>query len=42
LIAGLPFLEINLLNAADFDLLINKFFATDRNSLPKDMVEIIQ
>lgn len=41
LIAGLPFLEINLVNQLDFDLLVEKFFATDRQSVPKGMVEVI-
>lgn len=42
LLAGLPFLELNLVSQADFDLLVEKFFATDRHSLPKGMVEIVQ
>jgi hypothetical protein len=42
LLAGLPFLEMNLVNQADFDLLVEKFFATDRESIPKGMVEIVQ
>ena len=42
LIAGLPFLEINLVNQTDFDFLVEKFFATDRHSVAKGMVEIIQ
>lgn len=41
LIAGLPFLEINLVNQADFDFLVEKFFATDRHSVAKGMVEVI-
>ncbi len=39
---GLPFLEIYMMNQSDFDLLVEKFFATDRNALPKGMLEIIQ
>jgi len=42
LVAGLPFLEINLVNQADFDVLVEKFFATDRHAVPKGMVEVIQ
>lgn len=42
LLAGLPFLEMNLVNQADFDVLVEKFFATDRHSVPKGMVEVIQ
>ena len=26
---------------ADFDVLVEKFFATDRHSVPKGMVEVI-
>ena len=42
LLAGLPFLVIDLVNQADFDVLVKKFFATDRHSVPKGMVEVIQ
>ena len=42
LIAGLPFLELSLVNQGDFDLLVDAFFATDRRSVGKGMVEIIQ
>ncbi len=41
LVAGLPFLEINLVNQMDFDFLVEKFFATDRHSIAKGMVEVI-
>lgn len=40
LIAGLPFLSIELVRQADFDLLVGQFFATDRRSIPKGMLEI--
>jgi hypothetical protein len=42
LLAGLPFLEMNLVNQADFAVLVEKFFATDRHSVRKGMVEVIQ
>lgn len=42
LLAGLPFLELSLVNQADFDLLVSVFFATDRHSIAKGMVEIVQ
>lgn len=42
LLAGLPFLEINLVSQADFDVLVERFFASDRHSVPKGMVEVIQ
>ena len=37
---GLPFLELNLVDQADFDALVEKVFATDRHRVPKGMVEI--
>ena len=40
LVAGLPFLELSLVNQADFDLLVEDFFGTDRHSVRKGMVEI--
>jgi hypothetical protein len=42
LLAGLPFLDINLMDEVDFELLVNKFFATYRNAVPKGVVEITQ
>jgi hypothetical protein len=42
LLVGLPFLEINLVNQADFDFLVETFFATDRHSVAKGMVEVIE
>jgi hypothetical protein len=41
LLDGLPFLELNLVTQADFDMLVERLFATDRQSLPKGMVEIV-
>lgn len=41
LVAGLPFLEISMVSQVDFDLLVEKFFATDRQAVPKGMVEIV-
>ena len=41
LIDGLPFLEMNLVSQIDFDMLVGKFFATDRHSVAKGMVEVI-
>jgi len=41
LLAGFPFLELNLLGPADFELLVEQFFATDRSAVPKGMVEVI-
>ncbi len=41
LLAGLPFLETNLVNQADFDLLVDKIFATDRHAVANGLVEIL-
>ena len=38
---GLPFLEIALVQQFDFDYLVNRFFADDRKSNPKGMVELV-
>ena len=40
MIAGLPFLEINLAGQEDFGLFVESFFATDRRSVIKGMVEV--
>lgn len=41
LLAGLPFLELSLVNQVDFNLLVDNFFATDRHSVAKGLVEVI-
>jgi uncharacterized protein DUF6932 len=41
LIAGLPFLEINLVSKTDFDLLVAAFFGTDRHLIAKGMIEVV-
>jgi hypothetical protein len=41
LMYGLPFLEINLVSQADFDVLVETFFGTDRQLAAKGMVEVI-
>ncbi len=41
LLAGLPFLEIELVNREAFDLLVEAFFATDRHQIPKGMIEVM-
>lgn len=41
LLAGLPFLELSLVTQGDFDLLVDVFFATDRQSTEKGLVEVI-
>jgi hypothetical protein len=42
LVAGLPFLDLSLVNQADFNLLVDEFFATDRHTMGKGMVEVLQ
>ena len=38
---GLPFLDIQLVENRDFTMLVDQFFATDRHSTPKGLVEVI-
>jgi hypothetical protein len=39
--ASLPFLQIDLLEADDFAFLIERIFATDRDMVPKGVVEVL-
>ncbi len=39
--AGLPFLEIDVVEQDNFDFMVNEFFTTDRDSVPKGMIEVI-
>ena len=39
--SGLPFLEIKLVGIEDFNIYVNRVFASDRQGIPKGMVEII-
>ncbi len=41
LLAGLPFINLELVDAVAFQQLTERTFATDRNLVPKGMVEII-
>jgi hypothetical protein len=38
--AGLPFLTISLVGQEDFDELVNVTYASDRDCIPKGMVEV--
>ncbi len=38
---GLPFLEITLIGQKNFDYLVDTVFATDRQRIPKGVVEVI-
>jgi len=39
---GLPFLELNVMEQADFDWLVGRFFAYNREFEPKGMIEVIR
>jgi hypothetical protein len=41
LLEGIPFLELSLVSQDDFDLLVNRYFATDRLDNKKGMVEVV-
>jgi hypothetical protein len=38
---GLPFLEMLLVGPEDFDRLVHVTFASDRNRVPKGMIEVV-
>jgi hypothetical protein len=39
--AGLPFLAIDVVDQDDFDFFVDRFFVTDRERIPKGMIEVI-
>jgi hypothetical protein len=39
---GLPFLDLELVESSEFSLLTEHIFATDRNGVPKGLVEVIR
>ena len=41
LVDGLPFLSLELVEAKEFAILVEQFFATDRDLIPKGVVEVI-
>ena len=41
LLKGFPFLDVALVDNADFDYFANRFFAFDRNREPKGVIEVI-
>lgn len=41
LLAGLAFLELSLVSQSDFNILVEGFFATDRHSVAKGLVEVV-
>jgi len=40
--AGLPFLEIKLVGQTEFDYMVESVFGSDRDMVPKGVVEIVQ
>jgi hypothetical protein len=40
--AGFPFMDISISGQADFDWFLDRLFGTDRNMVPKGVVEVIQ
>ena len=41
LVDGLPFISLELVEAKEFAILVEEFFATDRDMIPKGVVEVI-
>lgn len=39
---GLPFMQIDLVEREDFDVMVQEVFASDRVLVPKGMIEVIQ
>ena len=42
LVAGLPFLDVSLVDQADFDYFATRFFAFDRLGEEKGLIEVIE
>jgi hypothetical protein len=41
LLRGLPFIDLDLVDQADFEYFVNRFFALDRVREPKEMIEVV-
>ncbi|MBC8870231.1 MAG: hypothetical protein H8E44_12480 [Planctomycetes bacterium] len=41
LLDGLPFLDIEMVEPRDFGILVDQVFATDRDAIPKGVVEVV-
>jgi hypothetical protein len=39
--AQLPFISMQIVDQVGFDFFVNQFFATDRDTIPKGMIEIL-
>jgi hypothetical protein len=42
LVGGLPFIDLELVEDAEFAILVEDFFATDRNEFPKGVIEVLR
>lgn len=38
--SGLPFLQLDLVEQRDFDIMVEVVFASDRSAVPKGMIEV--
>ena len=41
LLDGLPFVELKIVGAEDFTLFVERIFASDRQAIPKGMIEVV-
>lgn len=41
LIEGLPFIDLHIVDAKEFALLVDQVFASDRDSVPKGVIEVV-
>jgi hypothetical protein len=39
--AGLPFIDLKRVGPEQFDLFVQEIFATDRDNVPKGMIEVL-
>jgi hypothetical protein len=39
--AGVPFVEVKRVRQDQFDLFVNEIYGTDRNNIPKGMIEVV-
>ena len=38
---GLPFMQISLVEQVEFDMIVERIYGTDRETIPKGMVEVL-
>jgi hypothetical protein len=41
LLDGLPFIELKMVGAEDFALFVERIFASDRQGVPKGLIEVV-